>query len=168
MRELTIIGGFLLATLTAAVLVFVTPVLFYAPSSNMSQVELGRAFDSVALMDLARAFTFFWVAIIVGAMLPASLAIVHAETRHIHSAWFYIVAGAGTAIALWGCVIGFLVHVMMHDPGPAKPVTIGALLLVALSFLIAAAYGFAAGWVYWAVAGRTAGYPVQESVVPSR
>jgi hypothetical protein len=168
MRELTIIGGFLLATLTAAVLVFVTPVLFYAPESNMSQVDLGRAFGSVPLIELAQAFAFFWVSIIVGAMLPAFVAIVHAETRYIRNAWFYIVAGAGTAIALWGCVIGFLVHVMMHDPGPAKPVTIGALLLVALSFLIAAAFGFAAGWVYWAVAGRTAGYPDQEAAVPSR
>jgi hypothetical protein len=167
-REFIILGGFLLAAFAATVFLLVTIVLLFTDRPSIFGVDFARVFTVGWLIGASTFTTIIWLVIAFVVMLPAYLVIDHAETRRIRGAWFYVLAGAGIAIIPWGCVVGLLVNVAMHDPGLARPVPITAFLWVALSFAIVAAHGLAAGWVYWAVAGRTAGYPVQESAVPSQ
>jgi hypothetical protein len=168
-REFTILGGFLLAALAATV--FLLAIILLLTGRPIFYVDSARVFTGGSLISALTYLTLAWLLIAFVVMLPAYLVIDYAETRRIHRVWFYVLAGAGIAIVPWGCIVGFLVLAAMHDPGssgPLRPTAIQAFGAAALGFAIVAAHGLVAGLVYWAVAGRTAGYPDQGSAVLSR
>jgi hypothetical protein len=163
-REFTILGGFLLAALAATVFLLVT-IAFLSSNRSIFDVDFARAFTVDWLIGASTYTTLAWLVIAFVVMLPAYLVIDHAEARRIRRVGFYVLAGAGIAMIPWGCVVGFLVLVAMHDPGspgPLRPTAIQAFGAAALSFAIVAAQGLVAGLVYWAVAGRTAAIRIRQ------
>jgi hypothetical protein len=82
------------------------------------------------------------------AFVPTAVVIVIGEVRGLRSPAFYSTAGAVSAIAAWGLLLG-----RIFPPTPSFVLAPGQSLLL---FIVSAA-GLVGGSIYWRIAGRTAG-----------
>jgi hypothetical protein len=140
-RILVVIFAFIVASFTAAMVI--TLAIAVSEWGSMVTMSPYGAWVSVAFFG----FTFSGLG-----LLPAFLVILLAESFRIRSVFFYtIVSGVGFAVLYYG--IGF---------GTASGTLPGGNRLE-----IMAAAGIAAGFVYWAIAGRNAGKWQRDNNRPS-
>jgi hypothetical protein len=145
-RMPAIIGGYVAASAAAG---FALSVVGLLASPVGARYSVGGV-----LFLAAFGGTFFAMAIAVGALVPAAAVIWYAETRTLTSVWFYLgigsLAGAlayGVYAILTVLAAGTVEAFFEVDPASLR----GALVL------LFGAPGLAGGFVYWLVAGRTAG-----------
>ncbi len=135
-RALTILLGFILASMAAGLVVATTVLL-----PEWSELALGPVENGMLSIMLAFGVVFLSAS----AILPALIVVILGESFSIRSALFYTAAGA---------VVGLATYAGMGRIDP-ETWTIGGLFRRELEIMAAA--GIVAGWVYWAIAGRKAG-----------
>jgi hypothetical protein len=129
--------GLLMGVITAAAILVTLGLELTTHTLSASPDDAARL---EVLLDMG--FGFLWIAA-ASSILPALLLAVIGEIAHIRSALYYIVAG-GISVALFPFVFGL----------GAPDASIAAIPTRAWAVLATA--GFAAGFVYWIVAGRRA------------
>jgi hypothetical protein len=132
-RVLVVLGAFLAASLVAAFVITFAIMLEWDELMRMS--ESGAGWLVVA---------FFGLIVSVKALLPAMLVIAFAEGFRIRSPLFYAAAGGAG-------LVGLYYGLGLAERGP------GGGVLVGRDLEIMAGAGIAAGFAYWAIAGRKAG-----------
>lgn len=141
-----ILGGYVAASAAAG---FALSMVGLLASPVGARYSIGGA-----LFLAAFGGTFFAMAIAAGALLPAIAVIWYAERNALTSVWFYLGIGALAGALAYG--VYALVTVVAAGTIEAFFQVDPASLRSALVLLFGVP-GLAGGFVYWMVAGRTAG-----------
>ena len=131
-RILVVLGGFLGASAVAALVITIAMMLEWEEIMRMTDQRAGWLVIGV-----------FTLIVSAQALLPAMLVIAVAEGFRIRSVLFYATAGG---LGLVGLYYGL----GLADRGPTG-------VLIGRDLEIMAGAGIAAGFAYWAIAGRNAG-----------
>jgi hypothetical protein len=132
-RILVVLGGFLGASLVAALVITFAMMLEWEEIMRMTDQRAGWL-----------VIGFFTLIVSAKGLLPAMLAIALAEGFRIRSVLFYAIAGGAG-------LVGLYYGLGLAERGPAGGVLTGR------DLEIMAGAGIAAGFAYWAIAGRNAG-----------
>ncbi len=140
-RTLAVFFGFLVASLAGAITLFILGARWAAGEATAfaphNADEMSRAFDQ-GLGVIA----FFVTVAPLLTLLPALAAAVVGEVVRIRSSLYYVLAGGAAAVLMP------LIATTTEEVGSAT--------YTAPYFAILATAGFAAGFVYWLIAGRNA------------
>ena len=117
-------------------------VIFSLGQERVVQAVTGRDPDEEMIGAALDLIGFAWALASVQTLLPALLLVIIGEVARIRSAVYYVVGG-GAALA----VVPLLSHL-------AQPM--GVLAVSPVVWQVLATAGFAAGFVYWLLAGRRA------------
>lgn len=133
-RIISVVGGFIISVLLGAA------VLFGLSGYYVTRFVNGETASSLSqYIDAAMTIMSALAAPIT--LLPAVLTIIAGELAHIRSLLYYVVAGGAAAVVMP------LVAAAPHGPGGAYS---------GVYFSVVATAGFAAGFVYWLIAGHRA------------
>jgi hypothetical protein len=133
LRILVVLGAFLAASLVAALVITLAVMLEWEEIVRVTGSRAGWL-----------AVGFFSLIVSAKGLLPAMLVIALAEGFRIRSPLFYAAAGGAG-------LVGLYYGLGLAERGP------GGGVLVGRDLEIMAGAGIAAGFVYWAIAGRKAG-----------